>query len=211
MGTLSRKTLERLTLLAAIAEYPDGCYGRERLQKVVYFGSKDARTKPFTFKYWNHGQYSWDIADRAIELATLGLIIATPLETTDGEREGDKLSFIESDYRVKFQLLMEQVAPDLSGKLREAVLGIGMMKHDPLEDFAHEDPALQDKERGDIILESNLEERTSIPALTDEECEDIELCLNPALVSAARRIVRAVQSRKIDLTKVRSVTVRESA
>ena len=50
MGTISKDTFKRLYLLYTIGRFKEGVYGLLRLNKVVYFGLKDAGLKAFGFK-----------------------------------------------------------------------------------------------------------------------------------------------------------------
>ena len=48
-ATISKETFQSLVLLYLIGQFPEGIFSSFRLQKVLYFATRSAELKPFTF------------------------------------------------------------------------------------------------------------------------------------------------------------------
>lgn len=71
---MSVETFQRLTLLYVIGRFEDGVYSNFRLQKVLYYGTRDAEPVPFTFYHTAYGQYSREAAAMLTLMLDSGLV-----------------------------------------------------------------------------------------------------------------------------------------
>jgi hypothetical protein len=188
MGTISKDTFKRLFLLYTIGCFKDGVCGLVRLNKVVYFGLKDAPLKPFGFKRDRFGQHSEDLDAINEQLLSMNYTKATPLETRQA-RQGNKYSLTDKRSMRFHSLAMSHISVKLKKGIDEAVQTYGYLKERELLEKAHSDAEFLDAVRKDINILFDERLPKAIPVdLSEDDCEDLELSLDPNFISAMRRL-----------------------
>lgn len=185
MGTISKDTFKRLFLLYTIGCFKDGVYGLLRLNKVVYFALKDSRLKPFEFKRDLFGQHSRDVDTINEQLLSMNYTKATPLDRGKGNRYS-----LTDKKNIKFHgIAMAHIDAKLKEKIDKAVITYGYLSEKELLERAHSDPEFLEAEEKDldILFDEKLPKR--IPTnLSDDDCEDLELSLDPNFINVMRRL-----------------------
>jgi len=181
MGTISKDTFKRLLLLYTIGRFKDGVCGLLRLNKVVYFGLKDARLKPFGFKRHLYGQHSEDLDAINEQLLSMNHTKATPFE----RGKGNKYSLTDNKNMRFHRLFMSHIDAKLKEKIDRAIKTYGYLPEKELLEKAHSDPEfLEAVERDiDVLFDEKLPNRIPVD-LPDDDCEDLELSLDPKFISA---------------------------
>ena len=67
-STIGKETFQRLTLFFLIGCFEQGVFSSFRLQKVLYYATRDVEPKPFTFHHTTWGQYSRDAANQLLHM-----------------------------------------------------------------------------------------------------------------------------------------------
>jgi uncharacterized protein YwgA len=179
MGTISKDTFKRLFLLYTIGQFKKGVYGRLRLNKVIYFATKDARKIPFTFRYDHYGQHSKDLDDVNEQLLSMKYNTAIPLESGQGNR----YALTSKDHMEFYGIALSCIDSHLKEKVDKVVQDLGYEPEVDLKKKAYMDPLFLESEEGDVLLEENLKERIDVD-LPEDDCEDLELSLDPKFISA---------------------------
>ena len=185
MGTISKDTFKRLFLLYTIGRFKDGVCGLLRLNKIVYFGLKDARLKPFGFKRHLYGQHSEDLDAINEQLLSMNHTKATPLESGQGNR----YSLTDKESMTFHNLAMSHIDAKLKGKIDRAVKTYGYLQEKELLEKAHSDAEFLEAVKKDInvLFDEKLPKRIPVD-LSDDDCEDLELGLDPNFISAMRSL-----------------------
>jgi len=205
MGEISRETFKRLVLLATLAEFRDGAYGAKRVHKVVYKALRDSPIKPFSFSRHFYGQFSEELDATKDQLLTMGYIVAEPLQEIQWDNTGNSYRLSDKEARAYFQTVLAQAAPELKASIAKAVFEYGYLKEKDLMDAMYGLPEFAETEEGQSFFEANVPERVPVQ-LDEDQCEDLELALNPSFVDAAIRIGRGLNKTEIDFSKLRTVT-----
>ena len=181
MGTISKDTFKRLFLLYTIGRFKDGVYGLFRLNKVVYFALKDASLKPFGFRRDRYGQHSNDLDTINEQLLSMNHTKATPFESG----QGNKYSLSDKKNISFHSLAMSHIDAKLKEKIDKAVKNYGYLSEKELLEKAHSDPKfLEAVEKDlDVLFGEKLPKRIAID-LSEDDCEDLELSLDPNFISA---------------------------
>lgn len=185
MGTISKDTFKRLFLLYTIGHFKDGVYGLVRLNKVVYFGLKDAHLKPFEFKRDKYGQHSDDLDTINEQLLSMNHTKATPLSSG----KGNKYSLTDKKSITFHNLALSHVDAKLKEGIDKAIETYGYLSEEELLKRAHMDAEFLEAVERDVnvLFEEKLPKRIRVN-LSDDDCEDLELSLNPDFISAMRRL-----------------------
>lgn len=184
MGTISKDTFKRLFLLYTIGRFKDGVYGLLRLNKVVYFALKDAHLKPFEFKRDQFGQHSKDLDTIKDQLLSMNYAQTTALDSG----QGNKYSLTDKR-NVRFHsIAMSRIDAKLKEKIDKAVKTYGYLTEDELLDKAYSDPKFREAIKKDIhvLFGENLPYEIPVD-LPEDDCEDLELSLDPNFINAMRR------------------------
>lgn len=201
MGKLSKETVQRLFLLYLIERFQVAVYGKTRLQKVAYYAAKDSDVKPVQFKSYNYGEYSPEVADLVEHLIALGHIAVLPLDT--GEHGNQYLAPDKSNMEEHAEILA-QVSSRLKESIEEAVKKYGRMTDARLLAEAKADPEYAAKEFDEVLFEDNLPDFVELD-LPQEDCDDLELTMNPRFVSAMVALVEGVEKGSIPLEQWESI------
>ncbi|MBI2875106.1 MAG: hypothetical protein HYY09_08450 [Firmicutes bacterium] len=191
-------------MLGTLAEFKDGSYGEKRLHKVVYMALRDAPLKPFTFLRYIFGQYSEDLMETKDQLLSMGHIIAEPIQGHQFGKSGNIYRFSDMEPLLYFQTALSRASFDLKVRLGKAVDTFGYLKEEELIKRMYALPEFLRTEPGEIFFTANLPERIEVK-LDEEECDELELSLNPGFIAAAARIAQALDETEIDFTKLKTV------
>jgi hypothetical protein len=200
MGQISRDAFKKLVLLYLVGKFKDGVYSSYRFQKVLYFATKDSDIHPFEFQYTRNGQYSYNARKNLDALDAIGLVKRTHLAKC--EDAGAKWN-VERSANSHTQLF-KVIAPNLANSIDIGIDKYGYLKREDLIEQAHLDDLLRKAVRGQILFEENLPIEIDVN-LSDEDCFDLELSLNPNFVNTIRTLIRGVESGEIPLEQWRKV------
>jgi len=189
MGTISKKTFKRLFLLYTIGQFKDGVYGKLRLNKIVYFILRNLKSSyliPFEFKHDHYGQHSADLDNINEQLLSMNYVKATDL-TTEEAKKGNRYSLTDKKMMTFYRIAMSRIYPKMKKKIDEVVRDYGYLPEKGLRKQAHCDEKYFTSEQGDTLLEENLSDKIKID-LPEDDCEDLELSLDPNFISAMRHL-----------------------
>ena len=177
-ATISKETFQRFTLLYLIGQFPDGVFSSFRLQKVLYYATRDAEPKPFTFHHTIYGQYSRDAAAMLTLMLESDILKRVELTKAIGGvrwQVGDAIDLDEID------LFAQQGFAPLARAIRQSVQKYGFMKQTALDKLAHDDPILQENAPGSMLLKENLPDQVAL-AVDEDAAEDMDMLLSPHTV-----------------------------
>ncbi len=174
---IDKETFRRLAILYLIEQFPNGVFSSFRLQKVLYYATRDVEPKPFTFHHTRYGQYSHDAGVQLTLMLESGLV---KREKLNGERSGalwqvgDDMEHVEITH--SFERGFPQLVPAFCDSMRE----YGFLKQRELDERVHADPVLKEKPAGRVLIAANRGSKVSCD-LDETESEDLELMLSPEL------------------------------
>ena len=204
MGKISKNTFKRIFLLYLISKFPKGCYGSSRLQKICFFASDQSDLKPFTFEHWHFGQYSFELPEILEQLISMNYVCAIPLESEGGNRYialTKKLEQFYSDALIK-------ISAKAKNAIDNSVKNHALKPWEDLKNFAYEYSGLNDKTKfNTILLKENLDDNIKLTELSDDDCEELELSLNPTFIACSLKIIEAVDSGQINLESFKEMNV----
>lgn len=213
MGKISASTFRRVYLLYLLGRFRRGAYGLKRVHKVAYIPARESGAiRPFEFKRYHFGQYSESLDDIKDQLESMGFVAALPLDTaqtlefmgkeyTLGGNRFVLTNRSEMDY---YRRVLAAVSKNLPHTIDDAVEQYGYHPESELIDLCYGFPEFQAHGQGDVIFESNLPDRIEV-ALSDDECDDLELSLRPEFVVQMLRLTEVLDHADIDWDKVRHV------
>lgn len=215
-GTISADTFKRLFLLNLVDGFRDGSYGLMRLHKIAYIAERDPQgMKVFEFKRYLHGQYSETLDIIKDQLISMRYITALPLDTAktihlnlpDGKKLA--LNMAGNLYTITDRTIMNfygdalrHVSPELDDAIHRAISDYGYLPEDKLLTRCYEFPEFVDTQFEDIIFESKLPEQIKVTGLSPDDCEELELSLNPKFISGMSKIVEGMDRSRIDVDRV---------
>ncbi len=194
MGKLSKDTIKKIALLYTINKAKKAIYSNFRLQKILYFCTKDSETKPFTFKHTENGQYSFEVAEIASELEEIGFVKSEPL---DGEHNGLQWSVNNKKIANEISILLESISSDLKGCIDDKFDTYQYLKQKKLDKVAHSDEDLLSTPFNSVIFYGNLPEFVDVD-IPDDEIDDLELAFNSKVISAIRELFNKIENNEID-------------
>ncbi len=201
MGKIEKETFKRLYTLYFISKFKDGVYGSTRLQKSMYEALKNSDIKPFKFQYYNHGQFSFDLFFILEQLLSMGYLKAVPLDCGTGNHY-EISQFIKID---DFQNIIDNVQfASLIANTEKAIDEIGYLGLDEIIKIAYKEIEELGAIKGEtVFFDENVPEMLEIPDLDDNECENLDLILNPNFMSAMGLICNIIHKTKFDVSKVK--------
>ncbi len=205
MGKINKDTYKRAFALYVVSAFDKGIYGSVRFQKVVYEATKKSDRHPFRYKRYHHGQYSYELQDTNEQLLTLGYLNALPLDHkagNDGNHYVLGASFDKSDLSNVLRRILGDTTIDA---ISQAVSKIGYEQQGVLLDLMHSELDKLGIQMNELIFDSSLPEQIELVGLDDDDCENIELILNPEFVSAMRMIAETCSKATFDASKVKRV------
>ncbi len=184
MSSISKETFKRLFLLYTIGQFKDGVYGKLRLNKIVYLILREySDLIPFEFKHDHYGQHSEELDETNEQLSYMNHTTVAPLEAGRGNRYTLERKEIMEFYRV----VLGYVSPGLRKAIDEIVEQDGYLSEYDLRKKAYVDELFLKSEEGSILLKENLPERITVD-LPGDDCEDLELSLDPKFITAMRHL-----------------------
>ncbi len=177
VSTIGKETFQRLTLLYLIGQFPQGVFSSFRLQKVLYYATRDVDPKPFTFHHTRYGQYSYDAGIQLTLMLESGFVKSDKL---NGERSGALWQVGDDMEHVEISRAFKQGFPQLACAFRAAIDDYGFMKQRELDERVHADPILKEKPSGRVLVAASRGKRVSC-GLDEVESEDLELMLSTEL------------------------------
>lgn len=184
MGTISKDTFKRLFLLYTIGRFKDGCYGLLRLNKVVYFASKQLSSlSPFQYKNYYHGQHSKDLDNINEQLLFMNYTKAIPLDS----EQGNKYALTDKKNMDYYNIVISKIDPKMKKAINDAVNEYGYLSETELKKKAYCDEDFLKSDQNDVLMKEKLDKRIKV-GLSDDDCEDLELSLDPAFINAMRHL-----------------------
>ncbi len=210
MGQISADTFRRVYLLYVIGQFSKGSYGSVRLQKINYIVQRNNPTvRPFGFKKWRHGQFSHQLDVMKEQLVSMGYVGAVPLDTAivsqmgdeENNQGGNKLFLTEFAGLAIYFRVLKSASPDLPGVISQTVKDFGYKPEAELLDICYQFPEFKAAEEGQVIVESNVSGQLDVD-LTDDECDDLEIAMNPKFISAMNRLSDALKDREVPWDRI---------
>lgn len=198
-NTMSKEAYQRLVLLHLIRQFPRGVMGSFRLQKVLYYATREAEWPPFTFHHTQNGQYSYDARQLLNEMAKEELVRQGELR---GQHDGGS-HWLNSDIfeSEPIENALSTGFPKLAAAIDGAVQQYGFARQADLDRIAHEDTELKEIPRGEELLAEA--EDDEIPTQLDEEdVEIVEMLLTPDFLKEMSRFGRAVSEGDLEKREV---------
>lgn len=209
--SISSDTFRRLYLLNIISGFRRGAYGLKRLHKISYISERQLEeSRPFEFKRYYHGQYSETLDMVKDQLISLGLVAALPLDTakvirfeTPDEKSidltigGNTYIVIAPEVMGFYRDAFARISPELKEAVHRAIQQYGYLPEEELLRRCYDFPEFVETDFDNTIFESSLPDRVATPNLSPEDCEELELSLNPKFTSAMVKIVEGIERSKI--------------
>lgn len=202
MGHLTRATIKRLTALYLVGQFPKGVYSNFRYQKVLYYALAESDKRPFTFLHTQYGMYSKEPKNTLLELVACDLLKVRVIDR--GAKPGSHWMVIRPDFYGKVAIAMERFSSKLRSAIDSSVKQYGFIRGEELNDQVHEDDAIRESGMYDALLEENIRDLEQID-LDEDDCEDLELALNPEFLSGMSKIIEGFEDSGFDLDQVKQV------
>lgn len=191
---MSMETFQRLTLLYLIGKFESGVYSSFRLQKVLYYGTRDSEPVPFTFYHTEYGQYSREAAAMLTLMLDCGLV---EQESLLSERAGSHWRhgavMDAAAVRRQFTAGFPEVARGLNGSVKK----YGYLAQTALDEAAHADPILAEIPAGKVLLKG-AKRKFVDTELAGADAEELEIMLSPGvLLSLNQLAVAFAQSQRL--------------
>ena len=133
-STIDKETFQRLTLFYLIGCFEQGVFSSFRLQKVLYYATRDVEPKPFTFHHTTWGQYSRDASVQLLHMLE-GAIVQR--EELTG-KYGGALWKVDSDPdSTEIRSAIEEGLPEHADAIRKSVDEYGGLKQGVLDEIVH--------------------------------------------------------------------------
>jgi len=219
VGQLPADTFRRLYLLYVLGQFNNGSYGLMRLHKVTYACERHADLRPFDFKRYHYGQYSETLDGIKDQLLGMGNIGAVPLDTAQeyslvmgGQSaayvEGGNRLFIRDKTRLPiYGAIIEGISPGTLAIIHRAVQEYGYLSQPELLRKLYLLPEFAELPMGYEIFGSNLPAYVDVQ-LSNDDCADLALSLDPRAVTALSNLAKAVESSDFDLDQVPPLDLR---
>lgn len=204
MGEISKYTFKRLFLLYLIDGFPKGCYGSTRLQKICFFATDKSDLKPFTFKHWHYGQYSFELPIILEQLISMRYVCAIPLQ----DEEGNNYVVMQKQLKQYFSEVIRKISSQAKNSIDNVIKEYAFKDWETLKREAYEYSNLSEERTfNTILLSENLDDNIEVISLSSNECEELELSLNAAFIACSLKIIEGIDSGKIKLESLRELRV----
>ncbi|MCY4023792.1 MAG: hypothetical protein OXF32_10115 [Anaerolineaceae bacterium] len=201
-GTIDRQTFQRLTLIFLIDQLPDGVRSSYRLQKLLYYATRDVDPKPFTFHFSSQGPYSRDVSVQLLHMFEDDLV-QRQVSRNGAGGESRWMAWPGEPWRECCDAFAEGL-PAHAAAIRDSVACHARLKRREIDDNLRRDPRLQGMRRGRVLLRGQSGSFVSI-TLDDEQAEDLEIMTRPELLRSMAELNRAVTETDFDTSKVRRI------
>ncbi len=178
-STIGKETFQRLALFYLIGCFEKGVFSSFRLQKVLYYATRDVDPKPFTFHHTSWGQYSREAANQLLIMLESQVV---KREKLAGEysgalwQAGDDLN--NNEIRVAF----EKGFPDLAKSIAESVCEWGYLKQRVLDERVHADEVLAKVSVGCELFEGWQQDSVQME-LDEDTAEDYAMLMSSHFIS----------------------------
>ena len=167
MAMVRAETFRNIFLLEFIEKAGPKVYGRLRLQKMMFLCEGSfKKLRPFAFKKHHYGPYSQELADTLKLLQATGWVQSEPLS--------GRMSYYQANCNRR---LIPQLnwAEDLDQYIQQ----IRGERTEELKERAYQRPEMESAGKDQVLIEANLPERISVPELSQEDVEDMEISFRP--------------------------------
>lgn len=202
MGQISKDAFRKLALLYLIGKFKNGIYSSYRLQKVLYFATKGAGARPFTYYHTGHGQYSRKVRENIDALEAIGLIEKKDL--LNANEPGSKWDIKDNPVARRYSEILAKINSGLAQSIEQGIKEFGYLESKILVETAEQDDLLSNTPLGHTIFDENIPNHIETP-FSDDECEEIELSLNDNFLDGMNRIMAALESADFDMGEVNKV------
>ena len=188
--------------LCLVGAFQRGAYGRLRTHKINFFAEHGSEVRPFRVERGHYGQFSPQLADTLEQLLSMQYLATT---ANHGYAENDVNVYWVRD-RANVSACREalsMIAPSLTNAITSAVSRYGYLTESHLREQAY--THLEDIEQGGTVVDGTLPERVNVPELSDEDCEELELLLNPDFIHATQSLGEAFEKTTIDFDELRVI------
>ena len=188
---MSVETFQRLTLLYLIGQFENGVYSSFRLQKVLYYGTRDAEPVPFTFCHTAYGQYSRQAAAMLTLMLDSGLVEQESLlnESAGSQwRQGSLVdaAAVKQQFRAGF--------PAIAKGMKASIKKYGYLPQSELDDVVHADPLLEEIPYGNVLLKGAKRKYVETE-LDAADAQDLELLLSPGFLHSMGQLGVAISKK----------------
>ena len=178
MPVFSKETLQRLATLHAISNWGDsGAFGEMRVQKTLFFADKNSGERHIlTFKKWDYGQYSEDVAKCLNAIRAAGRL--------ESEFGGQAIRIYATIGPHAKRLIAKALKCNFSSWFAEfgkAFSEWAYLPNEEILDRAHRDASFTENERGDVIFASSISDTIELLGITDDEAEQLADLVDPVL------------------------------
>jgi hypothetical protein len=178
MPVLSKETLQRLATLYAVSNWGDsGAFGELRVQKTLFFADKNSGERHIlTFKKWDYGQYSEDVASSLNAIRAAGRL--------ELEFGGQAIRIYSMIGPQAMRLIAKVLKCNFSNwfvEFGKAFSEWAYLPNEELLDRAHRDPSFTENQRGDVIFASSIPDTIELTDITDDEAEQLADLVDPVL------------------------------
>ena len=181
-ATLDKETFQRLTLLYLVGQFPQGVAGSFRLQKLLYFATREVQPKPFTFRLSAGAPYSHAVSTRLIEMLGADLLAGEILPGAEAGtlwRLGDVVDLEMTRH------YMERGFPDLAQAIRASVGEVESLSADACSGLETRDELLRGSPDDDLLLTEHA--AGQVPSqMDDDENMDVEMLLSPGFLRSLK-------------------------
>ncbi len=167
MAMVRAETFRNLFLLYFLDKAGPKVYGRLRLQKMVFLcEGAFKKLRPFTFKRHHYGPYSQELADALKLLLATGWVQSGQLSERVNYYQAncDRRLIPQSSWADGLDEYIQQIKQELTEKLKEE---------------AYQRPEMKSAKKEQVLIKANLAETISVPELSQEDVEEIEISFRP--------------------------------
>ncbi|HEV3004506.1 MAG TPA: hypothetical protein VGX78_08585 [Pirellulales bacterium] len=193
MGSLSKRTIQRLAVLHTLSLWRRGAYGPVRLHKTLFFADKnspDPAWRLFTFKKWKLGQYSDEIDAALNDLQVLGRVSTV----FDGPSERIR-AHVPPSMRPRIAAFFADYFPQWSAALKPAFKECAHLHKVDLIHPAHQDSTHASVNHGDTIFWSFSAKEVEFDELDEDVAERLSDLVDVRFHEALRKRVAQAAGR----------------
>ena len=179
VSKIGKETFQRLTLFYLIGCFEKGVFSSFRLQKVLYFATRNVNPKPFTFHHTSYGQYSREAANQLLIMLESQVVKRDKLA---GEYSGALWQVGDDLDNKEIRVAFEKGFPDLAKSLAESVEEWGYLKQRVLDERVHADEVLAKVPLGCELVKGWQKDSVKIE-LDGDTAEDYAMLMSSHFIS----------------------------
>jgi hypothetical protein len=192
MGCLSKRAIQRLAVLHTLALWRRGAYGPVRVHKTLFFADKnsaDQTWRLFTFKKWNLGQYSDEIASSLNDLQAAGRVSTV----FDGPSQRIR-AHVPPSMRPRIAAFFADYFREWNAALKPAFKEWAHLRNVDIINRAHQDSTHTSANHGDTIFRSFSAKKVEFDNLDNDIAEQlsdlVDVQLHAGLLKRAAEAAR---------------------